>query len=71
MRIKTLNGEKEISSLEGLENIGEEFKRVRGIWVKWEDIKPILEEYQSAIENESLGCSDYGLMKGDNYDDRI
>lgn len=63
MKIKTLNGEKEISSLEGLENIGDEFKRVEGIWVRWADIKPILEEYQSAIENESVGCSDYGLMK--------
>lgn len=62
MKIKTLSGEIEISSLKSLENISEEFKRVEGIWVRWADIKPILEEYQAAIENDQVGCSDYGLM---------
>lgn len=40
------------------------------LWVAWADIKPILDElqgelarYQAAIENEQVGCSDYGLMK--------
>lgn len=55
MKIKTLNGEKEV------EAIITAFQKE--VWVSWEDIKPILEEYQSAIENDQVGCSDYGLMK--------
>ena len=62
MKIKTLNGEKEV------EAIVTAFQKE--VWVAWADIKPILEEYQAAIENdkaslscESVGCSDYGLMK--------
>lgn len=33
------------------------------LWVSWADIKPILDEYAAAIESESVGCSDYGLIK--------
>lgn len=32
-------------------------------WVAWADIKPILDEYIAAIENDQVGCPDYGLMK--------
>lgn len=68
MKIKTLSGEKEVNTIKGLENF---VVGLAGIWVKWEDIKPILDEYQAAIENDQIGCSDYSLIKGDEYDDRI
>lgn len=65
MKIKTLNGEKEV--LSDYHHCSYTSMRT---WVAWEDIKPILEEYAAAIENdkaslscESVGCSDYGLMK--------
>lgn len=32
------------------------------IWVKWLDIKPILQEYQEAIENETVGISDWSML---------
>lgn len=54
MKIKTLNGEKEV------EAIVTAFQKE--VWVAWADIKPILEEYAAAIENDQVGCSDYGLM---------
>lgn len=54
MKIKTLNGEKEV------EAIVTAFQKE--VWVAWADIKPILDEYIAAIENDQVGCSDYGLM---------
>jgi hypothetical protein len=30
-----------------------------GIWVRWVDIKPIIEEYQETIENESIDMNFY------------
>lgn len=32
------------------------------IWVKWLDIKPILEEYQQEIGNEGVGVSDWSIL---------
>lgn len=71
MKIKTLNGEKEVNAV--YTNYKESQTPVIG--VSWADIKPILDEYAAAIENdkaslscESVGCSDYGLMKGEDYE---
>ena len=49
MKIITANG-----------NVAEiEEKLDDGIWVRWADIKPILEEYQAIIENESIDMNFY------------
>lgn len=59
MKIKTVSGEeKKVREITSLSEGNFTYEK----YVLWADIKPILEEYQSAIENESVGCSDYGLM---------
>lgn len=56
MKIRTVQGSyREVSHFQW-DEYGE-------TWVAWADIKPILEEYAAAIENDQVGCSDYGLMK--------
>lgn len=62
MKIKKVTG--------GDIEIRSEYVRIRSedtlkVWVLWSDIKPILEEYMEAIENEQVGCSDYSLMTKD------
>lgn len=32
------------------------------IWVRWEDVKKILEEYKDSIEDECYGISDSNLF---------
>ena len=59
MKIKTLNGD--------LEEVDETFTYCT--WVKWTDIKPILEEYQAAIENTQKGISDYSLLGEERLED--
>lgn len=54
MKIKTISGnDREVSHW---------LSAAGTTWVAWSDIKPIIEEYQAAIENIQVGCSDYGLM---------
>lgn len=59
MKIKTLSGEKQIDILRTSGAFNME------VWVKWSDIKPILDEYQAAIENEQQGIGDSSPMTGD------